>query len=104
MLCRDPRDGWEELAPYFLHEANAYGAWEATRAGEGLHQQAADAAALRKTGVYRVLTPQDYLAELQAAGPAAFAMLHPMVGGIPPELAWRHLRLFEHEVLPGLHR
>lgn len=104
MLCPDPRSGWDELAPYFLHEANAYGTWEATRAGEGLHQQAADAEALRRTGVYRVLTPQEYLAELQAAGPAAFAMLHPMVGGIPPELAWRHLRLFEREVLPGLHR
>jgi hypothetical protein len=22
-------------------------------------------------------------------------LLHPMVGGIPPDLAWRHLRLFE---------
>ena len=60
--------------------------------------------ALRQSGVYRVLTPQEYLAELRAAGPAAFAMLHPMVGGIPPELAWQHLRLFEHEVLSGLHR
>jgi hypothetical protein len=29
-------------------------------------------------------------------------MLHPMVGGIPPELAWDSLRLFEHEVLPRL--
>lgn len=104
MLSRDPRSAWDELAPYFLHEANAYGAWEATRAGDGLHQQAADAEALRKTGVYRVLTPEDYLAELRAAGPAAFAMLHPMVGGIPPELAWRHLRLFEHEVLAGFRR
>lgn len=104
MLSLDPRRGWDELAPYFLHEAKAYGAWEATRAGDVLHPQVEDVEALRQSGVYRVLTPQEYLAELRAAGPAAFAMLHPMVGGIPPELAWQHLRLFEHEVLSGLHR
>ena len=59
---------------------------------------------LRKAGVYRVLSPQAYLEELRGAGPAAFVMLHPMVGGIPPERAWQHLRLFEQEVLPGLQR
>ncbi|MDY0066367.1 MAG: LLM class flavin-dependent oxidoreductase [Steroidobacteraceae bacterium] len=99
ILSRDPEGAWEALAPYFLHEANAYGAWEAARGGETLHRQAADAEALRRMGTYRVLTPQDYLEELRAAGRAAFAMLHPMVGGIPPSLAWGHLRLFEHEVL-----
>jgi hypothetical protein len=26
-------------------------------------------------------------------------VLHPMVGGIPPELAWEHLRLFEANFL-----
>ena len=31
-----------------------------------------------------------------------FALFHPMCGGIPPELAWSSLRLFEHEVLPRL--
>lgn len=104
ILARDPRKAWDVLAPYFLHEARAYGAWEATRGGDALHPPAADAEALRRTGVYRVLTPQEYLEELRAAGPAAFAMLHPMVGGIPPDLAWEHLRLFEHEVLAGLER
>lgn len=102
MLSHDPGNTWNELAPYFLHEANAYAAWEATRGGDALHRSAADAEALRQTGVYRVLAPQDYVAELRAAGRAAFAMLHPMVGGIPPDRAWQHLRLFEHEVLPEL--
>ena len=104
VLSRDPRSAWDELAPYFLHEANAYAAWEASRGGEALHRSAVDAEALRKTGVYRVLAPQDYLGELRAAGQSAFAMLHPMVGGIPPRLAWPHLRLFEQEILPGLRR
>lgn len=104
MLSHDPHSAWNELVPYFLHEANAYAAWEATRSGDGLHQRAADSGDLRKAGVYRVLSPQAYLEELRGAGPAAFVMLHPMVGGIPPERAWQHLRLFEQEVLPGLQR
>jgi hypothetical protein len=41
------------------------------------------------------LTPAEYAADSKAAGEIEFAVLHPMVGGIPPELAWRHLRLFE---------
>jgi hypothetical protein len=49
-----------------------------------------------------VLTPAAYVNELRAAGPFPFSMLHPMVGGAPPELAWRTLRLYENEVLPNL--
>src|SRR3954454_9568047 len=28
-LAEDPDKGWDEMAPYFLHETNAYGAWQA---------------------------------------------------------------------------
>ena len=28
--------------------------------------------------------------------------LHPLMGGIHPELAWESLRLLEHEVLPNV--
>lgn len=101
ILAKEPQAAWNTLARYFLHEANAYGSWEATRGGDTLHTRAEDAEALRRSGTYRVLAPQDYVEELRAAGPAAFAMLHPMVGGIPPGCAWEHLRLFEHEVMPA---
>lgn len=47
-----------------------------------------------------MLTPEGYGEELHAA-PFPFAMLHPMRGGTPPELAWSSLRLLEHEVLPA---
>jgi hypothetical protein len=35
-------------------------------------------------------------------GDLAFAMLHPMVGGIPPVKAWESLRLFDEQVVPAL--
>ena len=40
----------------------------------------------------------------EAAGESAFVTLHPMVGGVPPELAWVRLHLFEEEHLAGWSR
>ncbi len=103
-LARDPEQGWADLAPFALHEVNAYGAWmvEAGVGAAGGYEPVADAATLRATGQYRVLTPDALVAELADQGPFGFAMLHPMVGGLPPALAWESLRLLEQEVLPRL--
>jgi alkanesulfonate monooxygenase SsuD/methylene tetrahydromethanopterin reductase-like flavin-dependent oxidoreductase (luciferase family) len=103
-LAADVEAGWEAIAPHALHEVNAYGAWQAEAGVEGVggYSRVTDADALRATGQYRVMTPGELVAELRAAGPYAFAMFHPMMGGIPPELAWSSLHLFEREVLPQL--
>ncbi len=101
-LSQDPDAAWRDLAPFFLHEVNAYGAWQAPDDVATSYQHVSDADALRRTGQYRVLTPEEYVAELRSAGPFAVVLLHPMVGGIPPEMAWESLHLFEHEVLPHL--
>lgn len=103
-LAHDVERGWEEFAPFAMHEMNAYGAWmvEAGVGAAGGYSPVADVDALRATGQYRVLTPDDLVAELAPKGPFGFAMLHPMVGGLPPALAWESLRLFETEVLPNL--
>jgi alkanesulfonate monooxygenase SsuD/methylene tetrahydromethanopterin reductase-like flavin-dependent oxidoreductase (luciferase family) len=95
VLAEDPEAAWPELGPYFLHETNAYGAWQAAANVAATYEPMESIDALRAGGQYRILTPDDYAAELKAAGGLALAVLHPMVGGIPPDLAWRHLRLFE---------
>jgi alkanesulfonate monooxygenase SsuD/methylene tetrahydromethanopterin reductase-like flavin-dependent oxidoreductase (luciferase family) len=103
-LARDVEAGWAEYAPYALHEMNSYGSWmaEAGLGAAGGYVPVADADALRATGQYRVLTPEDFLEEMRAKGPFGFAMFHPLVGGVPPDMAWKSLRLFEEEVLPHL--
>jgi alkanesulfonate monooxygenase SsuD/methylene tetrahydromethanopterin reductase-like flavin-dependent oxidoreductase (luciferase family) len=101
-LAEDPEAAWPELGPYFLHETNAYGAWQAAANVEATYEPVGSIDELRAGGRYRILTPDAWKAELEAAGAFAFAVLHPMVGGIPPALAWRHLRLFEAAFLqPG---
>jgi len=100
-LAEDAERGWEQMAPYFGHEMNAYGAWQRESGLASPYHEVADLDELRATGNYAVLTPDEYVAELKAA-PFPFALLHPLCGGMPPELAWSSLRLFENEVMPAL--
>lgn len=99
-LARDPEAAWERIGPYFLHETNAYGAWLAQSDGAGPYHHVSDLSQLRAEGQYRIVTPEEYVAE-QKAAVFPFAMFHPMCGGIPPELAWEGLRLFEEDVMPA---
>jgi alkanesulfonate monooxygenase SsuD/methylene tetrahydromethanopterin reductase-like flavin-dependent oxidoreductase (luciferase family) len=99
-LAEDPDKGWEQMAPFFLHETNAYGVWQAQDDIASPFHTVADIDQLRATGQYRVLAPEQFVKEQQAA-PFAFAFFHPLCGGMPIELAWSSLRLFEHEVLPA---
>ncbi|MCW2749898.1 MAG: Luciferase-like, subgroup, partial [Aeromicrobium sp.] len=98
-LAEDVDEGWERMAPYFLHDNNAYGLWQAQDDLASPYRTVEDPEELRASGAYAVLTPDQLVDEIRAA-PFPFAMFHPMCGGTPPELAWSSLRLFEHEVLP----
>jgi alkanesulfonate monooxygenase SsuD/methylene tetrahydromethanopterin reductase-like flavin-dependent oxidoreductase (luciferase family) len=98
-LAEDADAGWEQMAPFFLHEMNAYGAWwEQERIGSP-YRPCESTDELRATGRYAVLTPEEYVEELRAQ-PFPLAFLHPMCGGMPIDLAWSSLRLFEERVLP----
>jgi len=98
-LADDVERGWDEVGEYFLHETNAYGRWMADAGLDGMYHLADDVDDVRRQGMYRVLTPEMMIAEIEAAGPFGFVLLHPMLGGIPPESGWRSLRLFEDNVL-----
>jgi alkanesulfonate monooxygenase SsuD/methylene tetrahydromethanopterin reductase-like flavin-dependent oxidoreductase (luciferase family) len=99
-LARDPESAWEQVAPFFLHEANAYGTWLDEGDGAGPYRRVDGQDDLRQSGLYEVLRPEEYVARLTATA-APLAMLHPLCGGLPPELAWSSLKLFEREVLPA---
>ena len=99
-LARDPEAGWQAMAPYFLHETNAYGAWKVEAGEDSPYAEFADADALRAAERYHVITPAQMVAQIKAA-PMPVAQFHPLCGGIPVDLAWDSLKLFETEVLPA---
>jgi alkanesulfonate monooxygenase SsuD/methylene tetrahydromethanopterin reductase-like flavin-dependent oxidoreductase (luciferase family) len=101
-VADDPDRAWQQIAPHALHETNAYGRWIAEAGGAGPYKQAASADELRKTGAYCVWTPEELIAKLKALGPHASLALHPLMGGLDPELAWQSLHLVESKVIPAL--
>jgi alkanesulfonate monooxygenase SsuD/methylene tetrahydromethanopterin reductase-like flavin-dependent oxidoreductase (luciferase family) len=98
-LANDPATAWSAIAPFALHETNSYGRWAVAADAETGYQPETDPAQLRTSGRYRVLTPEEFRVEVAATG---VAVLHPMMGGMPPELGWQSLRLLEQDVLPQL--
>ncbi|HXX89365.1 MAG TPA: LLM class flavin-dependent oxidoreductase [Acidimicrobiales bacterium] len=99
-LAEDPEQGWEQMMPYFLHEVNGYGSWQAASGADTPYRTVADAEELRRSGRYLVCTPAQLVDELRGA-PLPFVSLHPLCGGMPPALAWESLRLLERDVLPA---
>jgi hypothetical protein len=98
VLSEDPERSWHELVPYLFHETNAYGAWRVDSGEASPFDPRHDLEDLRTCGNYEILTPAE-LAERRDSGAIPMYVVHPMVGGIPPGLAWESLHLFEKHFL-----
>jgi alkanesulfonate monooxygenase SsuD/methylene tetrahydromethanopterin reductase-like flavin-dependent oxidoreductase (luciferase family) len=101
-VAEDPEAAWESIAPYAMHEMNAYGRWMAEAGTAGPYRPVEDPGRLRATGAYPVLTPDEVIERARALGPTGAILLHPLMGGMDPELSWASLELFESKVLPAL--
>ena len=101
-MAEDPDAAWSRIAPYAMHEMNAYGRWMSESGTAGPYQPIADLDALRATGTYPVLTPQQLVDRVRALGPTCSILVHPLMGGMDPELSWASLELLEKKVLPAL--
>ncbi|ARP72549.1 LLM class flavin-dependent oxidoreductase [Streptomyces pluripotens] len=96
-LSEEPDRAWARYGEHFLHEARTYDSWQPARTRSAVRSTAGTLAELRAEGVYRVLTPQECVAQdLESM------VLHPLAGGMPVEEGWRSLRLFAEQVLPAL--
>jgi len=101
-VAEDPDAAWAQIAPHALHEANAYGRWMTEAGSAGPYRPMPDANALRASGMYRVVTPDACVTLAEELGPAGTLLLHPLMGGLPPELGWSSLELFAGRVLPRI--
>jgi len=48
---------------------------------------------------HRIVTVEEAVSLVRAGMPLP---LHPLIGGLPPEIAWRYLRTVVDEVLPAV--
>lgn len=102
-VTEDPDEAWAKIAPFASYETNAYKKWgEAT--GADMPFQAADGLdALKATGLYKVVTPDECLAIGQSLFERDIVMIfNPTLCGMDEKFSWASLELFAHKVLPRL--
>jgi alkanesulfonate monooxygenase SsuD/methylene tetrahydromethanopterin reductase-like flavin-dependent oxidoreductase (luciferase family) len=100
MASEDPARTEQRIRRHAEYDATTYAAWQE----DGVHSDWAVPGAtsweqLRASGRFAVLTPRQCIELARRDG---HLILHPLMGGIEPELAWESLRLFETEIWPHL--
>ena len=98
-VSHDPDKAWAQIAPHALHETNSYGAWLANAQGLARYTSTDDANGVRSSGRYAVVTPDECVALARSTGALR---LHPLMGGLSPDIAWESLELIAEDVLPQL--
>ncbi len=98
-VAEDPNAAWARIGVHLLHDAQMYASW----LGEGSAVSKSAARTVEElraaNGPYRIFTPDEAVAYVRSRGPL---LLHPLCGGLPPELAWPHLELVASRVMPAL--
>lgn len=97
----DQETGWDKVGDYVRIERDSYGAWAEQAGLETGVQTVSDTVGLRDDPNYQVMTIDQGKALMTSLGDYGTIALHPMMGGIPPELAWENLTRFWNDVLDG---
>jgi hypothetical protein len=101
-VAEDPDAAWARIAPHALHEMNAYAHWASRAPGANPYVPMEDADVLRTQGLYSVVTPDECVKLAEGTEEDAALILHPLMGGLSPDLAWESLELFATKVLPRI--
>lgn len=98
-VADDLDQAWDELGPYLMHDVLSYAAWNEGREVSSVSwmKSAADLRAENKS--HRILTVDQAVAHVGMGMPLP---LHPLIGGMPPELAWKYLKVVTDKVMPAL--
>jgi hypothetical protein len=92
-----------ELAAFVAHDRESYGRWaEDAELDTGHRRVGADD--LWSDPEYRVVTPDECVELVRDLGLDVTIPVHPMMGGLPPALAWESLHLIAEEVMPRVER
>lgn len=94
-----PTKCWQEIGQYLMYDATAYGAWRHPNRRAYAESFAASIEELQSEGKYRIITPEQALKTIIETGSLHLA---PLAGGVPLEIGWRSLKLYEERVQPYL--
>jgi alkanesulfonate monooxygenase SsuD/methylene tetrahydromethanopterin reductase-like flavin-dependent oxidoreductase (luciferase family) len=101
-LHEDPDQAWAQLGEHILWEAVTYGGWSVDQRSLMHLPGVQTLEEVRASGRYRFLTPDQLIAEVRDASDYGPIVLHPLVGGMPVDEAWKSVQLLVDKVLPAL--
>lgn len=98
-VAHDGDEAWKELGPFLMHDVRSYAEWNEGDEGTASLSFVDSAEALRaENRSHRILSVEEAVESVRAGLPLA---LHPFIGGLPPEMAWKYLRTVVDDVMPG---
>jgi len=90
-VADDVDEAWEVVGPHLVHDAVTAASYRPHDDSVASITRADSVTALREAeGPYRIFTPDQATDYIRSGRPLP---LHPLCGGIPPDVAWRHLEL-----------
>jgi alkanesulfonate monooxygenase SsuD/methylene tetrahydromethanopterin reductase-like flavin-dependent oxidoreductase (luciferase family) len=101
-LHEDPDRAWAELGDHILWEAVTYGGWSVEQRSLMHLPGVRTLDEVKASGRYRFLTPDQLIAEVRDAEDYGPLVMHPLVGGMPVDEAWKSVQLLTDKVLPAL--
>jgi alkanesulfonate monooxygenase SsuD/methylene tetrahydromethanopterin reductase-like flavin-dependent oxidoreductase (luciferase family) len=101
-LHEDPDRAWSELGDHILWEAVTYGGWSSDERSLMHLPGVQTLEQVKASGRYRFLTPDQLIAEVRDSKLYGPLVLHPLVGGMPVDEAWKSVQLLTDVVLPAL--
>ena len=97
-VADDVDRAWDELGPYLMHDVLGYAAWNEGEVGRTASISSATTVdELRAANSsHRILSVEQAIDFVRGGQLLA---LHPLIGGLPPDIAWRYLRTAVDDVL-----
>jgi hypothetical protein len=99
-VAEDVDRAWDELGPYLMHDVLSYAAWNEGNTDTASLSFVQTAEELRaENRSHRIFTVDEAVEYVRGGAPLG---LHPLIGGVPPEIAWRYLETVTDKVMPAL--
>lgn len=97
-VAHDLDEAWRELGPHLMHDVLSYARLNEGNTHTASLSTARTAEELRaEDRTHRIISVDEAVTLIRAGAPLP---LQPLVGGLPPEVAWRYLRTVTDDVMP----
>jgi alkanesulfonate monooxygenase SsuD/methylene tetrahydromethanopterin reductase-like flavin-dependent oxidoreductase (luciferase family) len=99
-VAEDVDRAWDELGPYLMHDVLSYAEWNEGNTDTSSLSFVTTAEELRaENRSHRIFSVDEAIEFVRSGAPLA---LHPLIGGLPPGIAWRYLETVAEKVMPAV--